>query len=167
MSPRLRTREQTYKSCARSKTAVKHAMYTLLAAVFMAATLTAIANAGPYTGKIRGTFDRSCLTCISDPGHQLLSRLVTANVWCAWQDGHVIVHVTMHNGSVEHITVQWNPIYTIRNGGEHGQGFGSQQSKGFDGGETRSFYIKQDPKGVPANSPLASCHPNFWNIKSG
>lgn len=139
----------------------------LVLTVISALVVAGTAAAGPYTGKIRGTFDRSCSTCVSDVGGDLKSRLVTVNVWCAWQDGHVIVHATMHNGSVEHITVQWNPIYFVRDGGEHGQGFGSQQSKGFDAKETRSFYIKQDPKGVPANSPLSGCRPNFWDIKSG
>jgi hypothetical protein len=29
----------------------------------------------------------------------------TTNVWCAWQDGKVLVHVRMRNGSAEHVTV--------------------------------------------------------------
>ena len=57
-------------------------------------------------------------------------------------DGHAIVHVTIKNRSVEHVTVNWYPRYAIRGGGIHGDRFTSAGSNGFDSGETRSVNSK-------------------------
>ncbi len=74
-------------------------------------------------GKIPGVFVRNAYDGTIDQSG-LKRYISTRNVWCAWSnDGHVIVHVTMHNGSAEHVTVNWYPRYAIRAGGIHGDGF--------------------------------------------
>ena len=108
-------------------------------------------------------FHRDCLLCDS----RLKSYVKTSNVWCAWQSGKVLVHATMRNIAVEHLTVNWHPSYIIARGGEHGQGLGSVQSNGFDSGEVRSLTAKQDPKGVPDGARIAVCKPSFQDIQSG
>jgi hypothetical protein len=49
----------------------------------------------------------------------------------------------MRNTSVEHVTVNWHPTYTIRGGGAHGEGLSSVQSNGFDSGEVRQLVAKR------------------------
>jgi hypothetical protein len=97
-----------------------------------------------------------------------LKRYVkTTNVWCAWQDGKVLIHVTMRNTSAEHITVDWHPSYTIKRGGEHGTGLTSIESDGFDAGERRWLLANEDPKGVKDGAKIAVCKPSFSTIESG
>lgn len=50
--------------------------------------------AGPITGKVRGVFVRSAYDGTLDQGH-LKRYIKTSRVWCAWQDGKVLVHVRM------------------------------------------------------------------------
>jgi hypothetical protein len=127
------------------------------------ATISSASAAGPITGKILGKFHRNCLLCDGP----LKTHIKTSKVWCAWQDGKVLIHVQMRNTSVEHVTVNWHPSYTIRNGGTHGDGLSSVQSNGFDAGEVRQLIAKQDPKGVPDGSRLGVCKPSFQTIQSG
>jgi hypothetical protein len=82
----------------------------------------------PYAirGKVRGVFVRSAYDGTLDSGN--LKRYIKtprAYVWCAWQDGKVLVHVRMKNTSAEHVRVNWYPRYAIRAGGVHGDGFSS------------------------------------------
>lgn len=126
--------------------------------------LTSTAGAaGPITGKILGTFHRNCLLCDGP----LKMHIKTSYVWCAWQDGKVLIHVRMRNTSVEHVTVNWHPTYTIRGGAAHGEGLSSVQSNGFDSGEVRQLVAKQDPKGVKDGARLGVCKPSFQTIQSG
>jgi hypothetical protein len=82
-----------------------------------------------------------------DSGSGHLKRYIkTSRVWCAWQDGKVLVHVRMRYTSAEHVTVNWYPRYSIRAGGVHGDGFSSAQSDGSDAGEVRELITKQDPR---------------------
>jgi hypothetical protein len=120
----------------------------------------------PIRGKVRGVFARSAYDGTLDEGH-LKRYIKTTNVWCAWQDGKVLVHVRMRNASAEHVTVNWYLRYAIRAGGIHGDGFSSTQSNGFDSGEVRELIAKQDPKGVKDYSPIARCRPHFQMIQSG
>jgi hypothetical protein len=137
----------------------------IIVAFAFAALVTASAAlaAGPITGKIRGTFHRNCLLCEGP----LKKHIKTSKVWCAWQDGKVLIHVQMRNTSVEHVTVNWHPTYTIRGGGAHGEGISSVQSNGFDSGEVRQLIAKQDPKGVKDGARLGLCKPSFETIQSG
>jgi hypothetical protein len=123
---------------------------------------------GPIKGKVRGVFARGAYDGTLDTAH-LKRYIKTPNqyVWCAWQDGKVLVHVRMKNTAAEHVTVNWYPRYTIKRGGVHGDGFSSAQSDGFDPGEVRNLSSKQDPKGVKDYTPIASCRPHFQMINSG
>jgi len=144
-------------------------MRRLVVVLFGSALLvlaSAASASGPITGKVRGVFVRSAYDGTIDQGH-LKHYIRTTNVWCAWQDGKVLVHVRMSNRSAEHVTVNWYPRYAIRAGGVHGDGFTSAGSNGFDSGEVRQLISKQDPKGVKDNSRIASCRPHFQMIQSG
>jgi hypothetical protein len=134
-------------------------------ALALAVASTALAG-GPITGKVYGVFTRSAYDGTLDQAN-LKRYIKTRHVWCAWQDGKVLVHVWMRNTSAEHVTVNWYPRYTIRAGGVHGDGFGSVQSDGFDSGEARNLTAKQEPKGVRKNARIASCLPHFQMIESG
>ena len=127
-----------------------------VAAAALVATATAGAS-GPITGKVRGVFVRSAYDgTLDQAGLKKYIKTPRQYVWCAWQDGKVLVHVRMKNTSAEHVTVNWYPRYAIRAGGIHGDGFSSAQSNGFDSGELRNLTAKQDPKGVKDNSRISA-----------
>ncbi len=115
------------------------------------------------TGKVRGIFARDCLLC----DRQLARFIRTSDVWCGWRGDTLLVHVRMRNRSVEHLTVNWHPSYTIARGGEHGAGLGSVQSDGFDGGESRELSAEQEPEGVAPGAKIGKCKPSFQIIESG
>jgi hypothetical protein len=114
------------------------------------------------TGKIRGRFHRDCLAC-----GDLAQYIEVSNVWCGWRDDKVIVHVRMINESVEHVTVNWHPSYTIAGGSDHGTGLMAQESDGFDAYETRVLESEQDPDGVYPGADLSDCKPSFFLVESG
>jgi hypothetical protein len=145
-------------------------MKKLIIVIATALMLTSTAAAaGSITGKLRGVFNRSGVQGVMVGGENLRRYVKTpeAQVWCAWQDGKVLVHVRMKNTSAEHLTVNWYPRYHIARGGWHGEGFSSAQSHGFDSGEVRNLTAKQDPKGVKVGSRIDSCRPAFQMIESG
>jgi hypothetical protein len=145
--------------------AVKRVVVVVTAALTLAAAAGA---AGPITGKVRGVFVRNAYDgTLDQAGLKKYIKTPKSHVWCAWQDGKVLVHVRMKNTSAEHVTVNWYPRYSIRAGGVHGDGFSSAESDGFDSGEVRNLTAKQDPKGVKDNSRIASCRPHFQMIQSG
>jgi hypothetical protein len=117
----------------------------------------------PLERQVGGKFHRDCFLCDGP----LKARIDTSDAWCAWQGDDVIVHVTMTNNSVEHVTVDWHPSFTISGGGEHGAGLTSTQSDGFDPGETRELAAHQNPEGVAPGSPIGTCKPSFSMIESG
>jgi hypothetical protein len=137
--------------------------------IIATAALTLVSTAlgsGPIRGKVRGVFVRGPYDGTLDQAH--LKRYIrTSNVWCAWQDGKVLVHVRMRNTSAEHVTVNWYPRYRIRAGGIHGDGFTSAESNGFDSREVRELIAKEDPKGVRDYSRISLCYPHFQMIQSG
>jgi hypothetical protein len=142
----------------------KAAVGVLLAAMLVAADVAA--GSGPIRGKVWGVFVRSQYDGTIDQAH-LKRYIKTSRVWCAWQDGKVLVHVRMKNASAEHVTVNWYPRYAIRAGGIHGDGYSSVQSNGFDSGEVRELTTKQDPKGVKDYTRIKWCRPHFQMIESG
>jgi len=142
---------------------MKRVIIVATAALVLASTAVA---AGPIKGKVKGVFARSAYDGTLDQGN-LKKYIKTSTVWCAWQDGKVLVHVRMKNTSAEHVTVNWYPRYSILRGGVHGDGYSSAQSNGFDSGEVRQLIAKQDPKGVKDYSRISSCSPHFQMIESG
>lgn len=120
-------------------------------------------DAEAVTGKVAGTFRRNCLFC----DDRLKDMVATADAWCGWRGDRVVVHVTMRNDSVEHVTVDWHPSYVIAGGGEHGAGLTAVESSGFDAGETRQLLVEQDPEGVAPGAAIEECKPSFSTIESG
>ena len=80
----------------------------ILTIVISALATIGSSAAGPITGKILGKFHRNCLLCDGP----LKTHIKTSKVWCAWQDGKVLIHVQMRNTSVEHVTVNSHPSST-------------------------------------------------------
>ncbi len=97
----------------------------------------------------------------------LSKRLKASNVWCGWVKDRVIVHINLKNTAVEHVTATIQPSYTIKGGSKHGAGFSSLENYGFDAGEFRSLWIKEEPKGTKVGSPLSRCSPSLFSIKAG
>jgi hypothetical protein len=131
----------------------------------IAALATAgIAFAKPPKGAVHGTFSKSLALGDSN----LIKLLSASNVYCFWSKGHVIVHITFRNHSVEHVTLSVEPKYTIRNGGTHGNGITNWQSVGINASAFRAVFLDaKAPDGVPKNSPIGSCRPDLADIESG
>lgn len=115
--------------------------------------------------QVAGSFHRDCLACYGSD--DLDDMVITSDVWCGWRDDKVIVHVTMTNSSAEHVTVNWHPSYKIYGGSSHGTGLTSEESSGFDSGETRDLESEQSPEGVSQGSEISSCYPSFATVTSG
>jgi hypothetical protein len=131
------------------------------AALFLGTAATAEAKP---RGAVPGKFTLGILT----EGEQLARYMRASNVFCFWKKDHVIVHVNLKNGAVEHVTATVKPRYYIARGGEHGSGFTSSKDYGFDGGEFRTIFIDAGkPEGVPPGSKIARCAPYLYLIKSG
>jgi hypothetical protein len=127
-------------------------------------SLVAVADSSTaISGKVTGHFNPDCFLCSGD----LYKDLDISDAWCGWEGDDVIVHLSVTNNSVEHITFDWHPSYVIEDGGEHGTGLSSIQSDGFEAGETRELEARQKPQGVQSGSPIATCKPSFNNVESG
>jgi hypothetical protein len=124
----------------------------------------AAAGAEPIHGKVTGRFASasSCLAC-----GDMVRYVAADKVWCGWQGDNVIIHVRFRNSSVEHVTIHWHPSYEIEGGGSHGDGFSSVQDSGLNARAARGVFVKQQPKGVPAGTPIARCKPSFQLVESG
>lgn len=137
---------------------------TLVAATATALVVPATAEAKPPKGSVPGKF-----TISAGVDRQGLARYMTwTNVFCVWAKGHVLVHVSMKNRSAEHVTVSIGPRYYIARGGVHGDGFGSNQDKGFDAGGFRSLWLDAGkPEGVTPGATISQCAPFMRAIRSG
>jgi len=140
-----------------------HPVAKLLGVAVLAIVLAGSAWAAVPKNAIPGKFTIGFLFQ-DDP---LAKRLKASSVWCGWRGGKVIVHINLKNRSVEHVTATIQPSYTIKGGSKHGAGFSSLEDFGFDAGEFRSLWIKQEPKGTKVGSPLSKCSPSLFSIKAG
>lgn len=139
-------------------------MKLLLLAVVAAALLGGASAAyahesGQARGIVRGVFHRDCFACGDSAKY-----IVTKNVWCAWRDGNVVIHVAFYNRSVETLKVTWHPSYTIRNGSDHGTGLTSLQDTKIKGGGSVNATVSQSPKDTPANAVIGVCKPSFYLV---
>jgi hypothetical protein len=130
--------------------------------------LASVGAAALPKGAVKGTLTLGLLAKYNNP---LAHRMTYRSVWCAWRskDKHVIVHVSMKNASVEHVTATLLPKYYIAGGGVHGDSpFSAAQDKGFDAGEARSLYLDAGaPKGVKPYARISKCAPELFNVESG
>ena len=82
------------------------------------APVASASSSDEITGRVTGVFHRDCLLCGD------LKRFVkTSNVWCGWRNDALVVHVTMKNTSVEHVTVNEGGkaiVGTVTHGGAGG-----------------------------------------------
>ncbi len=120
-------------------------------------------SSGP-AGSTGGELDKDCGYggCDSEEAKEAASA---SDVWCAWRNGHVIVHLTLENGLNAHVTAQVVPRYEIENGGVHGTSLGSDQGVSVDAASTRSVTLDAGaPEGVPADTPIAKCSPRLLDI---
>jgi hypothetical protein len=143
--------------------------FVVLAAAVLALAAVSTAFATVPKGAVKGTVSLGFLAKYDDSG--LVKRMTYRGAWCAWRksDKHVIVHVSMKNKSVEHVTATILPRYYIARGGVHGDSpFSASQDKGFDSGEFRSLWLDAGaPKGVRPMAPISKCAPVLYQVKSG
>ena len=122
--------------------------------------------ATPPKGAVRGTFNKG--TCINCTDPELLANLSASNVWCAWDKGHVILHINFVNHESAHVTVRVQPAYRIRNGGVHNAGFTAVKSVGINAGAFRSWFGDLGkPDGVAVNTPISICGPSLSELSIG
>ncbi len=122
-----------------------------------------VPSAPAITGKVFGVFRRSCERC----DQRLKSSIKTDHVWCGWQAGKVLIHVTMRNTSAKHLIVYWHPSYVLARGGERGNALTSVESSDLNAGERRRLLAKRDPKGVRDGTRISVCKPAFALIVRG
>lgn len=79
----------------------------------------------------------------------------------------MIVHVTSRNTSVETLSVQWHPTYSIQDGTAHGTGLTSIQTTSVPGGQSLNVSAQQSPKGTPDDATIARCYPSFSDVTTG
>ena len=146
---------------------MKKLLFVAVLASVAAVSASASALAGdtvPIKGKVLGNFasKSSCFAC-----GEMIRYVRADRVWCAWQGDNVVIHARFRNSSIEHITINWHPSYSIRGGGSHGDGFSSMEDSGVNAHASRGVFVKQKPKGVPKGSPISACHPSFSLVESG
>jgi hypothetical protein len=133
----------------------------------VAVALTAIVCVGAVSawarsaGRVYGSFGAGTLASFDDRARYISG----SNVWCAWRRPHVIVHVSLHNSSVETITATVKPRYYIARGSEHGSGFTSGQDFRLVGGKTVSALMDAgSPQNTPAGARIGSCDPYLYLV---
>ncbi len=122
-----------------------------------------VPGAPAITGRVFGVFRRSCARC----DQTLKSSVRTDHVWCGWQAGKVLIHVTMRNTSAKDLIVYWHPSYVLARGGERGKSLTSVESADFNAHEHRRLLAKRDPKGVRDGTKISTCKPSFALIVRG
>ena len=139
------------------------AVLASVSAVFASASALA-GDSVSIKGKVLGKFasKSSCFGC-----GEMIRYVRADRVWCAWQGDNVVLHARFRNSSIEHVTIQWHPSYSVRGGGSHGDGLSSLEDSGVNAHASRGVFVKQKPKGVPKGSSLSACHPSFFVVKSG
>jgi hypothetical protein len=112
-------------------------------------------------GRVAGSFSIGTLVSFDDKAQYIQG----SKVWCAWHGTHVIVHVTLHNTSVETITATVKPRYYIARGSEHGSSFTSGVDFKIDGGKTVSALIDAGaPKNTPTGARIGTCAPYLYLV---
>ena len=135
--------------------------------IFVAAAVTLIigvsaVSASAYsTGRVAGSFSAGTLAGFDDK----TKYIDGSNVWCEWRGSHVMVHVTLHNSSVETITATVKPRYYIARGSEHGSSFLSGKDFRIAGGKTVSALIDAGkPKDTPQGARIGQCSPYLYLV---
>jgi hypothetical protein len=107
---------------------------------------------------VRGKWIGSC-NQYSAGDYDACKALRVSRVTCQWRDNKVRMTVVFKNAFGAHVTVHFNPIYTLKNAGLHGDGLTATQDVGLDAGEVRTFETNQDPKGINGQPAITKCAP--------
>ena len=106
--------------------------------------------------RVLGSFSVGSLASFDDKAKYTIGK----NVWCTWRGSHVMVHVTLHNRSVERITATVKPRYHIARGSEHGSSFLSGKDFKLAGGRTISALLDAGrPEDTPTRRPHRPLRP--------
>jgi hypothetical protein len=92
-------------------------------------------------------------------------KLKASDVWCRWSSSGVKLHVRLENGMNARIDVAIVPKYTIENGGDHGDSFGSDLTVPVNAlGYTEAVLDAGSPEGVAAQTPIDKCEPHLEDV---
>jgi hypothetical protein len=134
----------------------------VIAAAVLVLAVVAVSSASASaqsTKRVRGSFGVGTLASFDDKAKYIRG----SNVWCMWRGSHVMVHVTLHNSSVERITATVKPRYYIARGSEHGSSFLAGQDFKLAGGKTMSALIDAGkPEGTPTGARIGRCAPYLY-----
>jgi hypothetical protein len=127
-----------------------------------ASTVKSSTPEGAKTGSFNGDHCGAFGGCTEDSARK---KLDGSDVWCVWRGGRVHAHVVLHNGLNAHVTVNVSPDYSIKDGGDHGDSFGSDVPIGIGAQATVSADIDAGaPEGVPPNAEVSKCSPKLQDI---
>ena len=113
---------------------------------------------------VRGTWGGGC-NQYSGGDYSACKAIRVKKVTCHWSGNDVYVTVVFKNTFGAHVTVHFNPLYTLKNAGLHGDGFTSTQDVGLDPGERREYAAKQEPKGVKGRPAITKCAPTIDTLQ--
>jgi hypothetical protein len=119
-------------------------------------------SSGPG-GSVAGGLDKSCGFggCASD----LAKDKISGSSWCIWNESHVMVHLRLKNGLNAHVTASITPRYEIKNGGTHGDSFGSDHKVLIAAATAKEVALDAGhPEGVPDGTPISKCNPRLTDI---
>jgi hypothetical protein len=93
------------------------------------------------------------------------AKLHGSDVWCRWDSDRVKVHVTLENQFNAHVSLRVTPKYEIKDGGDHGDSFGSDVAIGIPAqAKVAALIDAGTPEGVPQGTEISKCEPNLQNI---
>jgi hypothetical protein len=136
---------------------------TFVVAVALTAIVgvSAVSASAQSAGRVGGSFTTGSLASLDDKAHYISG----SNVWCTWRGAHVIVHVSLHNHSVETITATVKPRHYIARGSEHGSSFTAGQDFTIGGGKSVSALIDAgSPKNTPTGASIGRCAPYLYLV---
>jgi hypothetical protein len=140
---------------------VKKILLALVAAAVTVISVSAVSASAHATGRVAGSFSTGTLAGFDDKAKYIDG----SDVWCVWRGNHVMVHVTLHNSSVETLTATVKPRYYIARGSEHGSSFLAGEDFKLVGGKTVSALIDAGkPKDTPQGARIGQCSPYLYLV---
>jgi hypothetical protein len=112
-------------------------------------------NNGPV---VRGAWADGC-NQYGSGDYEACKAIRVSRVTCQWRDDKVRMTLVFKNTFGAHVTMHFNPEYTLKNAGLHGNGLTASQDVGLDPGERREYSTNQDPKGVKGQPAITRCSP--------
>jgi hypothetical protein len=136
----------------------------VIAAAVLVLAIVAVSSASASaqsTNRVPGSFGVGSLASFDDKAKYISGK----NVWCAWRGSHVMVHVTLHNSSVEKIKATVKPRYYIARGSEHGSSFLAGKDFKLATGRTVSALMDAGkPEDTPTGARIGRCAPYLYLV---